>query len=113
MAYMQHSSRASENRFSRASGAAGDEAPTALDLVKAALGDGKSQVCCQGSVRLDAPPVIHGEGPDGSLFAVHLPLKDAKCAHDGVAREALQPLLNAAVPASFGRGTEEVQDLAS
>lgn len=86
------------------------------DLVKniaSASGSGKAQVCCQGAVQLDALPVIFGENPHGALFAVHLPLKHAGCTHEGVAHQALQPLLDACEPASFGKGSEEVYPITS
>lgn len=61
---------------------------------------GKAPVCCQGSVTLDAPPVVFGPNNAGEAFALQLPAQD---------NGALKPLLDACVPATFGRGSEEVR----
>ena len=71
----------------------------ALSSIRSALQDGKRAVICQGSVQLGSPVSVFGQDDAGQHFAVQLPP-----ANDA----ALQPLLDACVPAVFGRGSVEV-----
>lgn len=73
----------------------------ALLSIRNALQDGRRAVVCQGAVQLDSPVDVYGRSQTGQLFSVQLP----PAADD----TALQPLLDACVPAVFGRGPEEVR----
>lgn len=91
-----------------AGAAASTDEQSPLASIKAALGTGKAQVCCQGSLQLDPLPTLAGTDEAGQAFAVRLPLKEDAGSSADAAPEALQPLLDACEPAKFGKGTELV-----
>ena len=78
----------------------------ALLSIRNALQDGRRPIVCQGAVQLDSPVGVYGQTQADQLFSVQLPPAD-----DTV----LQQLLDACVPAVFGRGPDEVhtEDMSS
>jgi hypothetical protein len=67
--------------------------------IRDALRGGRRPVACQGVVQLSSPVSVYGREQGGEPFAVQLPPANTK---------TLAPLLDACVPAVFGRGSEEV-----